>query len=268
MSLELSIDPIAKPSQQGSAPPCVKCGQGAVAIPHAVEPNSFKIFGVIDQMSFSSDGLCHTCTEKAKHDGKSEAIKRIVHGALAKWAEATPDRYKAACFMYVPESRSSKIKKWLDNKESSFLVFWSNTPGPGKTYTAYAVCRWLIENNYLTPMFVVVPELVCMIRDEISKGKHTTVENVRSHRGLLILDDMGAEVQSEFITAEYYRILDYRDRWQLKTLITTNLEPEDWDERLSSRIASRIKGGVVAYFSGTDRRKDSGASDLQEFMKD
>lgn len=55
--------------------------------------------------------------------------------------------------------------------------------------------------------------------------------------GLLILDDIGAEHQTAAMITKLCRLMESRLRkW---TILTTNLSPEDWQQR-DSRISSRI----------------------------
>lgn len=55
--------------------------------------------------------------------------------------------------------------------------------------------------------------------------------------GLLVIDDMGAEHQTPAMLSKLCRLMDSRlRRW---TVLTTNLSPDDWQER-DARISSRI----------------------------
>lgn len=59
--------------------------------------------------------------------------------------------------------------------------------------------------------------------------------------GLLVIDDIGAEHQTGAMIAKLCRLMDARLRkW---TILTTNLNPDEWQKR-DSRISSRIVRGL------------------------
>lgn len=76
------------------------------------------------------------------------------------------------------------------------------------------------------------------IVDGFHKQNFGSVEDLREAE-MLILDDIGAEHDpSGFGREQLYLILSRREfRWNI---ITTNLPPSEWDNRLERRIASRL----------------------------
>jgi DNA replication protein DnaC len=56
----------------------------------------------------------------------------------------------------------------------------------------------------------------------------------------LILDDLGAEKQTDFSAATLYAIIARRRNWQQLTIVTSNQTLEEinaWEPRLASRLA-------------------------------
>jgi DNA replication protein DnaC len=56
----------------------------------------------------------------------------------------------------------------------------------------------------------------------------------------LVLDDLGAEKDSEHALTTLYLIIDRRNRDELPTVVTTNYTPDEIESRLGARIASRL----------------------------
>ena len=59
---------------------------------------------------------------------------------------------------------------------------------------------------------------------------------------LLILDDLGTEMTTSFVTSALYSLVNTRLLAGKSTIISTNLEPEEIEKRYSKQIASRIAG--------------------------
>lgn len=57
---------------------------------------------------------------------------------------------------------------------------------------------------------------------------------------LLILDDLGTELNNSFTSSQLYRVIDFRLIHQKSTIISTNLSFDDLREQYSERIFSRI----------------------------
>lgn len=75
---------------------------------------------------------------------------------------------------------------------------------------------------------------------------------------LLIIDDLGAERDTEFTWENVMNVIDARYRAGLPLIITTNLEPKDFTDRgdiRRQRVFSRLKEMCVCLeVRGADRR--------------
>ena len=72
---------------------------------------------------------------------------------------------------------------------------------------------------------------------------------------LLILDDLGTEMTTSFITSALYSLVNGRLAAGKQTIISTNLTLEDIRSRYSPQIYSRIAGEyMVLRFRGQDIR--------------
>lgn len=72
---------------------------------------------------------------------------------------------------------------------------------------------------------------------------------------LLILDDLGCEMTTRFVTKVLYDIVNGRLEQGKHTVMSTNLSTADIGQRYSPAIASRISGGYMPLlFFGDDIR--------------
>ena len=73
---------------------------------------------------------------------------------------------------------------------------------------------------------------------------------------LLIVDDRGTEMTTEFVKSAFYQLVNSRMMTGKKTVISTNLSPADIGRRYGAAVLSRIEGEYrILPFFGDDIRK-------------
>ena len=90
-----------------------------------------------------------------------------------------------------------------------------------------------------------------MVRNEAFNHHQPNTKSFHNSR-VLVIDDMGQEEVRDSI--QLAGILKHREENNLKTIITTNLNPQEIRERYTERINSRLAYGVYRVI-GTDCRK-------------
>lgn len=133
-----------------------------------------------------------------------------------------------------------------DGRNGLYLV---GPTGTGKSHLAYAIMSRLIEEYQVAAVAGVVPELLDIMRP--SRGKSQDAEermDIIKSADLVLLDDLGAEKESDWVTERLFLLVNARYVAQLPTLITSNvpLEILQTDEKGKTdlaweRITSRIK---------------------------
>lgn len=127
------------------------------------------------------------------------------------------------------------------------LYIWGE-PGSGKTYVACAIAKMLID-KYQDVMFFNTGDLLEQIREEYNKsfeGDEVGIfRKVMDFKGVLILDDIGAEKATEWVRERLYLIINKRWDEVLTTIFTSNCNMEDLSGKLTDRVASRIVGMTV-----------------------
>lgn len=161
--------------------------------------------------AFDTDGMY--CKTFLHDDGKSPELTTIARN----YSEIIAQNDKA---------------KWFG------MLLYGDVDG-GKSYAAAAIVNELTDRG-----------IPCLMRTIISLGndlfkasdKNEYLSSLDRYR-LLVLDDLGAEKDTQWMLETIYQIIDYRTRSGLPMLITTNLT---WDEiknpqdRRLERIYSRI----------------------------
>ena len=73
---------------------------------------------------------------------------------------------------------------------------------------------------------------------------------------LLILDDLGTEMNTSFISPALYSIINSRILSERPTIISTNFTLQQLSQRYTPQIASRLDGEYrILVFAGNDIRK-------------
>ena len=135
------------------------------------------------------------------------------------------------------------------------LLFVGGT-GLGKTYLSACIANVVTDKG-----FSVAYESAPQLFGKLEKNRFSPDEESRAEAeyfekcDLLIIDDLGTEMPSNFVTAALYSLLNQRLLDGKCMLISTNLNTEDFDKRYSPQIASRIHGNfTIMPFVGEDIR--------------
>jgi DNA replication protein DnaC len=111
-------------------------------------------------------------------------------------------------------------------------------PGCGKTHLAAAIANVRLAESEAV-IFSVVPDLLDHLRAAFAPnsdvGYDELFETVRE-APLLILDDLGTQSGTPWAQEKLFQLLNHRYNGRLPTIITTNLRPDELDERLQTRI--------------------------------
>lgn len=161
------------------------------------------------------------------------------------------------------------VDKWPEmRRENIGLLFWGDT-GNGKTYAAACIANALIERA--TPVLVtsfgkILNAVTGMFADERVKY----IESLQEFP-LLVLDDLGAERQSQFALEMVYAVIDNRYKAKLPIIVTTNTPltelrnaPNMDYQRIYDRILEMC---VPLHFTGESLRKEAAAEKLNKARK-
>lgn len=153
----------------------------------------------------------------------------------------------------------SKAKAFVENfdKANDNLLLYGGT-GTGKTFLSNCIADSLIKSVH-SVIYLTASELFDVFSSPAFKTTDIDDEIPDSHYcldcDLLIIDDLGTEVQNSFTVSKLFYLLNERILRGKSTIISTNLSLRDlrdqYDERIFSRISSNYR---VLYFYGDDIR--------------
>lgn len=139
-------------------------------------------------------------------------------------------------------------------------LFLSGAPGLGKTFLSACIARTVSENGfsvvYDTAGNVFAQfEARKFLRDS-PNGLDARDETRRYlNCDLLILDDLGSELTTQFTQSALYELVNTRLVGEKHTVISSNLSMEEAARRYAPQIASRLDGEYhVLHFFGDDIR--------------
>lgn len=133
-----------------------------------------------------------------------------------------------------------------------FLAFLGN-PGLGKTHMAIAL-GWEWIGRGKTVLYYHVIGFLNDLRDGYRHSGESDYEHIIAFARncqLLILDDLGAEKETEWAAEQLDFIIDYRYENRKPLIVTTNLTLDD----LAPRVADRLKEGTLILLKGESFRR-------------
>lgn len=152
----------------------------------------------------------------------------------------------AACKSYGEKFRA----------DSPSLLFKGGT-GLGKTHLSLAIAGKAIEKGFgviygSAQSFAVALERERFDRDLPEDG---STDAQLGECDLLILDDLGSELTTQFTQSALYELINTRLVSDRRTVISSNLTPEDVVRRYTPQISSRLLGEFyILHFFGDDIR--------------
>ena len=198
--------------------------------------------------------VCRCIKEKLKARRQQRLIKLSNLGMLSRFTFET--------FTLNSESMDPKQQK---NRQEALTICrqYAEQPegwlllrggyGGGKTHLAAAITNYCISKGQLT-LFVVVPDLLDYLRATYAPrsevGYDERFDQVRNIP-LLVLDNLGTQASTAWAQEKLFQIINYRYNAQLPTVITTNLEFEQIDVRIRSRLLDPRMTQVVNIYVPT-----------------
>ncbi len=130
-----------------------------------------------------------------------------------------------------------------DFSPHSSSILMQGPTGLGKTHLSLSIARSAIDRG-----FGVVYGSV--------RGSNDDSARSLLECDLLILDDLGTEFTTQFVTASIYNLINSRLLSARPTIVNTNLTMQELNDKYTQRITSRIIGGYDRLvFMGRDIRQ-------------
>lgn len=167
-------------------------------------------------------------------------------GSLSRSPRETMEHHLAVCRRYADR---------FGQEGGNLLLF--GAPGLGKTFLSACIARVVSEDGY-SVVYDTASHIFSLLEDaKFRRGDEDDEETRRLDQcDLLIIDDLGTEMNSTFVQSALYQLINGRLLGMKSTIISTNLTPEDIGRRYSQQVYSRIEGEyTILPFIGTDIRQ-------------
>jgi DNA replication protein DnaC len=221
----------------------------------------------IDHPDFGKLEIC-TCRQDAIHKQIRDRLFRFSN--LDELKHFTFETFRPRGRMGLGEQQQESIERaynqartYADSVRGWLLI--QGRYGCGKTHLAAAIANSCVDNG-LPTLFLTVPDLLDSLRfsydsSEISFEKR--FEQIRQ-APILILDDFGTQSATEWAREKLFQILNFRYINQLPLVVTTNLDLQEIEGRIRSRLSDP---DIVAhiFIQAPDYRRpvdDSGQHEL------
>ena len=165
----------------------------------------------------------------------------------------------------ISRAYADQFEKW----EGNSIMIWGEY-GNGKSHLAAAVGNELKSKGVIV-VFQSVPELLGRIRSTFGRESRESESEIMSALldcDLLILDDIGAEKVTDWVSDVLFRIIDGRYRKNMPILYTSNLKPSALHDKLGGRIYDRImETSLPVENKATSFRKEKAKERFKRFTQ-
>lgn len=135
------------------------------------------------------------------------------------------------------QAAENYCEHWSENyKKNRGLLFYGGT-GRGKTTIACCIANRLTDNG-IGVKAITVNAMIQRVKNSFrnnGENGETALKAEIKEAALLILDDLGAELKTEWSTCFLYEIIDERYRSGKPTIVTTNLTLKQLREHLTDK---------------------------------
>jgi DNA replication protein DnaC len=220
--------------------------------------------GVCDGSGFVVDEATNTA-----RDCECRAA-RIATARTRSLAGRVPRRYRGVSFDRPPVSdlaRSApeqvrEVRRYVGAVEANLDAgrgLWiQGDVGTGKTTLAMLVSKAALDAGRAVAIYSL-PRLLNLLRESMeSEGGLLDFIDRLAAVDLLHIDDLGAENRTDWVLEQLYSIVNARYEAERAIVATTNLMPDQLDERLGPRTVSRLVEicGDPLPLHGRDRRRE------------
>lgn len=210
----------------------------------------------------TADGIC-SCMQTLMREMRGSEVNMSSPLDCCTFARFDAARYPN---VRVPElgitarEQMEQVLAYCKNYAAHFtahadsLYFYGNA-GLGKTHLALAIANEVLNKGF-DVVYVSAQEAFANIEEEHFGRRDGDTLDTLLGADLLILDDLGTEYISAYISACLYNVVNTRGLRRVPTIYTTNLmRGTDLARRYTEKLASRLLGTCqVLSFCGEDLR--------------
>lgn len=219
---------------------------------------------------------CPTCDGalQLEADARDAAIKGGTVDAKAAMVAALvrsagiPERFKESTLWNWSHAMDQQRRVWewarqwvgaLDIAlQTGRSAVFAGAPGTGKTHLAIGMLRHVVEKGG-TGLYVTVMGMLGRIKDTYNSNATETEAKVVEQLAsvdLLVMDEVGRSLDTNYESAQFFRILDLRYQRCRPTVLVTNLTRDAFIKFVGDAMADRLResGGALMVFDWASQR--------------
>lgn len=181
----------------------------------------------------------------------ADDMRRLAIARHSSFTNSLPPLYTGMTFGAWRDRASlsdavSQVREWAELYPlvDAGLFLYGKERGTGKTHLAIAAGHVLATKGYRVKLIDVVAMLNRIRNGFESQQPRIDVEGIARWSDILILDDLGAEKQSPWVSEQLYLLINTAIARQAALIITSNLDYGELASRMDDRVVSRLIGAT------------------------
>lgn len=200
---------------------------------------------------YVGEKMC-ACLEKYCQEEQRKELTSLLSSSLGSFDDFSLDFYSTvrdSVLGISPREQMEIIYEIAVNYARKFShhsrsLLMNGGTGLGKTFLSACIARQVVSMGYSVVYDTAIHVFSCLEKQKF--GSATDEEKRMAERimecDLLILDDLGTEMQTAFVSPALYSIVNGRILATKPTIISTNLSISELSRRYTPQIASRLMG--------------------------
>jgi DNA replication protein DnaC len=203
----------------------------------------------------SECGIC-----KRERLNREEAVRLRLSGRAEEKVEAVasldsfPEVIRETDAKLLPFQLVEAVEAWNPSERRSVIIFGATRTG--KSRASFLLARKFAEATGKSPVFHSMRTFEAAIMKSFRDKRHDEVLDGLCRAPLLILDDFGKEKLTDRIASDLFALIDDRTSNRRPTVITTNLNGDALEARLShsdaelaAALVARLREFFVTVFA-------------------
>ena len=197
------------------------------------------------------DGRMCSCHRALLRQIAYENLNRISPLTLSTFEDFSLDYYSNESVNGLRSDREQMryileyCRRYADNlQKDSGNLFFTGATGLGKTHLSLAIASAAIDKGFGVVYGTAQNFAISLERERFARPEDNTGDTLEllNECDLLIIDDLGMEISSSYITAMIYNVIDTRIMLKKPTIISSNLSMQELEKRYNERFVSRVLG--------------------------
>ncbi|MEN8241290.1 MAG: ATP-binding protein [Chloroflexota bacterium] len=255
-----------KNTPKGSSPASsnLKPGAGDPNCPHCQGLGYIRADLSLDHPEF---GKLQVCACRSEELSQRTSSRLYAFSQLEELKNLTFDNFKPRGHVGLGEAQADSLEfaynqaVRFSQEKTTPWIFLHGKYGCGKTHLAAAIANISVEKGTQT-LFITVPDLLDTLRFSYSSAETSFEERFEEIRRspLLILDDFGTQNATDWAQEKLFQIINFRYINKLPMVVTTNLDLDEIEGRIRSRLEDPELVTRVNIIAPDYRRPSVGAS--------